>query len=155
ENHVKHIFNKDTLPFIFLVWAYLFPGLVGHDPWKQDETYIFGVIQSFVEAHNWIVPMVAGEPFMEKPPLYHWVAIGFIHLFSPWLSLHDAARLATGAFMVLTCGFLGWATRCGWGAGYGRFAVLCLLGCFGMVFHGHMMLTDIPVLAGFAIATCG
>ncbi|MBR7784346.1 hypothetical protein KDM89_19630, partial [Undibacterium sp. LFS511W] len=29
---------------LLLGMVYLFPGLIGHDPWKQDETDIFGII---------------------------------------------------------------------------------------------------------------
>lgn len=50
------------------------------------------------------------------------------------------------------CSALGWTARHWWGAGYGRFSVLTLLGCLGMVFYGHLMLTDIPLLTGFAVS---
>ena len=66
--------------FIALVLAYLLPGLIGHDPWKQDETYIFGIIQHLLETGDWVVPTLAGEPFMEKPPLFYWLAAGLAHL---------------------------------------------------------------------------
>ncbi|HEV7616509.1 MAG TPA: glycosyl transferase [Burkholderiaceae bacterium] len=141
--------------FLIIVVAYLMPGLVGHDPWKQDETYIFGIIHHLLDTDDWVVPTLAGEPFMEKPPLYYWVAAGFAWLFSPWLPLHDGARLATGFFMAVTCGSIGWTARHWWGHGYGRFSVLALLACLGIVFYGHLMLTDIPTLAGFAVASCG
>lgn len=141
--------------FLIIVVAYLLPGLVGHDPWKQDETYIFGIIHHLLDTGDWVVPTLAGEPFMEKPPLYYWVAAGFAWLLSPWLPLHDGARLATGFFMAVTCGSIGWTARHWWGHGYGRFSVLALLACPGIVFYGHLMLTDIPMLAGFAVASCG
>jgi 4-amino-4-deoxy-L-arabinose transferase-like glycosyltransferase len=141
--------------FLIIVIAYLIPGLVGHDPWKQDETYILGIIQHLLDTGDWVVPTLAGEPFMEKPPLYYWVAAGFAWLLSPWLPLHDGARVATGFFMTITCGSIGWAARHWWGHGYGRFSVLALLSCLGIVFYGHLMLTDIPILTGFAVASCG
>jgi 4-amino-4-deoxy-L-arabinose transferase-like glycosyltransferase len=138
-----------------LVAAYLLPGLIGHDPWKQDETYIFGMVDHLLRSGDWVVPMVAGEPFMEKPPLYYWVAAGFARLCSPWLPLHDGARLATGFFMTITCIAIGWTTRQWWGKGYGRYGVFALLGCFGIVFYGHLILTDVPLLTGFALAASG
>jgi 4-amino-4-deoxy-L-arabinose transferase-like glycosyltransferase len=141
--------------FLIIVVAYLVPGLVGHDPWKQDETYIVGIIHHLLDTGDWVVPTLAGEPFMEKPPLFYWVAAGFAWLFSPWLPLHDGARLATGFFMAVTCGSIGWTARYWWGHGYGRFSVLALLACLGIVVYGHLMLTDIPLLTGFAIASCG
>jgi 4-amino-4-deoxy-L-arabinose transferase-like glycosyltransferase len=138
-----------------LVLAYLLPGLIGHDPWKQDETYIFGMVDHLLRSGDWVVPMVAGEPFMEKPPLYYWVAAGFAWLCSPWLPLHDGARLATGFFMMITSTAVGWTTRQWWGRGYGRYGVFALLGCLGIVYYGHLMLTDVPLLTGFALASCG
>jgi 4-amino-4-deoxy-L-arabinose transferase-like glycosyltransferase len=149
------IWNFGLIGFLIIIVAYLVPGLVGHDPWKQDETYIFGMIHHLLDTGDWVVPMVAGEPFMEKPPLYYWVAAGFAWLFSSWLPLHDGARLATGFFMTVTCGALGWTARHWWGHGYGRFGVLALIGCLGIVLYGHLMLADIPLLTGFAIAACG
>lgn len=141
--------------FIALVLAYLLPGLVGHDPWKQDETYIFGIIQHLLETGDWVVPTLAGEPFMEKPPLFYWLAAGLAHLFHPWLSLHDGARLATGVFTGITCVATGWTANRWWGEGRGRMAVLALLACLGSVYYSHLMLTDVPLVTGFAVAGCG
>lgn len=141
--------------FFVLVVAYLLPGIIGHDPWKQDETYIFGIIHHLLNTGDWVVPTVAGEPFMEKPPLYYWVGAGFAKLFSPWLSFHDAARFATGLFMVISCGALEWSGRLWWGVGRGRIAVLAFLSCLGLILHSHMMLTDIPVITGLAVSLCG
>lgn len=143
------------MALIAMVGSYLVPGLVGHDPWKQDETYIFGIIHHLLETGDWVVPTMAGEPFMEKPPLYYWVAGLFAKSLSPWLPLHDGARLATGFFMLLTCAAAGWTARQWWGKGSGRFAVLSLLACLGLVYHSHLMLTDVPLLTGFAVAVAG
>jgi 4-amino-4-deoxy-L-arabinose transferase-like glycosyltransferase len=74
---------------------YFGPGIMGHDPWKQDETYSFGIVQSLLHGTDWIVPVNAGQPFMEKPPLYYWTAAGLAYALSSWLPLHDGARLAS------------------------------------------------------------
>jgi hypothetical protein len=34
-----------------LVAIFLFLGLVGHAPWKQDETYVFGIIYHFLNSN--------------------------------------------------------------------------------------------------------
>ena len=64
---------------------YVFAGLVGHDPWKQDEGYTLGIIRHMLASRDWVVPAVAGEPFMEKPPLYYYSAALSAWLFSRWL----------------------------------------------------------------------
>ena len=76
-----------------LLTAYVFLGLIGHDPWKQDEAYSFGIIYNMYLSGDLVVPTLAGDPFMEKPPAYYITATGMVHLLSPWLELHDAARL--------------------------------------------------------------
>ncbi|WP_418903878.1 ArnT family glycosyltransferase, partial [Burkholderia cenocepacia] len=78
-----------------LVCAYTLPGVLGHDPWKQDETYTFGIIQHMLETGDFVVPTNAGLPFMEKPPLYAWVATSLAWLLQRVMPLHDAARLAS------------------------------------------------------------
>ena len=48
--------------------------LVGHDPWKPDEAYTFGVVYELLQGGSWIVPTLAGEPFLDKPPLFYLTA---------------------------------------------------------------------------------
>lgn len=142
-------------PYTLLVLIFVFAGLAGHDPWKADEAYVFGVVQHMLESSDWVVPTLAGEPFMEKPPLFYWVASAFAHIFSGWLPLHDGARMASGFFMLITCWAIGSAARVWWGNGMGRYAVLALVACLGTVVQSHMMLPDIPQLTGFALSALG
>lgn len=146
---------RQLFPYACLLLVFVLAGLVGHDPWKADEAYVFGVVQHMYESSDWVVPQLAGEPFMEKPPLFYWVSTLFAHLFSPWLPLHDGARLACGFFMLITCLALGSTARIWWGAEVGRFSVLALIGCFGTLVQSHMMMPDIPLLSGFAMSALG
>jgi 4-amino-4-deoxy-L-arabinose transferase-like glycosyltransferase len=140
---------------IILIACYLLPGIIGHDPWKQDETYIFGIIHHLLNTGDWVVPTVAGEAFMEKPPLYYWLAALCAKLFSSFLSLHDGARLATTVFMGIACWGVGRASQQWWGKNTGLLGALLLLSSFGILLHSHMMLTDIPALTGMALALWG
>jgi 4-amino-4-deoxy-L-arabinose transferase and related glycosyltransferases of PMT family len=108
---------QQALPFgwfLLLTAAYLLPGLIGHDPWKQDETYIFDIVYGMLHSHDWVIPRLAGEPFMEKPPLYYWLAAGLAQGLSRWLPLHDGARLASGVFMAVTFAAVGASARLAW-----------------------------------------
>lgn len=144
-----------ALPYVFLVLIFVFAGLVGHDPWKADEAYIFGVVQHMLETSDWVVPTLAGEPFMEKPPLFYWVATAFAVLLSGRLPLHDGARLASGFFMLITCWAVASTARSWWGTGMGRYAILALIACLGTLVQSHMMMPDIPLLTGFAVSALG
>jgi 4-amino-4-deoxy-L-arabinose transferase-like glycosyltransferase len=143
------------LPYVMLVTVFIFFGLTGHDPWKADEAYVFGVIHTMLETGNWLIPTIAGEPFMEKPPLYYWVAAAFVHLLGGWMDQPDAARMASGFFMAISAWAVASAARAWWGKGAGRYAPLLLLGCLGTLTQSHMMMPDVPLLTGFALSAWG
>jgi len=138
-----------------LLCAFVLTGLFGRDPWKPDEAYTVGVVHHIVQTGEWVVPRLAGEPFMEKPPLFYVTAAAFANAFSGALDEHDAARLATALYVGLTLLFtsLGAATL------YGRDRALAcaivLIGCLGYVVPAHLLFTDHAMLAGLAMALYG
>ncbi len=142
---------------MLLAIAYVLLGLVGHDPWKQDETYVTSIIDHLRHTEDWIVPRSAGLPFLEKPPLYFLVAEASADVFSPWLEVHDGARLANALWMVIVFGCLGLAARRAWprssepAAG----AVVALIASIGLVLQAHLLVVDVALLAGFAVALLG
>lgn len=138
-------------PFLLLTFAFIFAGLTGHEPWKADEAYIFGIIHSILDDDSWLVPMLAGEPFMEKPPLYAWCAALLARALGGLLAEPDAARLVSGCFMAATCGAVAMAARNWWGRGLGRFTPVMLIACLGLTVQSHMMMPDVPLLTGFAL----
>ena len=140
---------------IFLLAAWLAPGLFGHDPWKPDEAYTFGLVYHIVQSGDWLVPTLAGEPFVEKPPLFFWTAALFTHAFGWLLPLHDAARLATAFYAALTLLFTGLAARRLYGATAAMPAVLLLAGSLGYLQHAHQLLTDNALMAGIALGLYG
>ncbi len=138
-----------------LCLAWLLPGLVGHDPWKPDEAYTFGAVYEILQGGGWLIPQIAGEPFLDKPPLFYLSAAASAWLFSPILPLHDAARLVVGFYIGLALVFIALASRELHGERHGLTAALLLLGCLGLVVRGHQLITDIAALAGFAMAYYG
>jgi 4-amino-4-deoxy-L-arabinose transferase-like glycosyltransferase len=147
--------SQRSLLVALLCAAWIIPGLLGRDPWKPDEAHTFGVVYELLRGGSWVVPMLAGEPFLEDPPLFYLTAAAFAKLFSIALPLHDAARLATGAWMAAIFAFVALAGRELYGARYGAVSTLLLLGCFGFVVRGHQLIADVALLAGFAMAYYG
>jgi 4-amino-4-deoxy-L-arabinose transferase-like glycosyltransferase len=135
--------------------AFLLLGLFGRDPWKPDEAYTFGVVYHVLQTGDLVVPTLAGEAFVEKPPLFYWTAALLCRLFAPPLSLPDAARLASACSVGLAAIFLGLASRRLNGPGAGWPAALLLLGTVGLLHISHMLVTDLALLAGMAIALYG
>ena len=146
--------SQRSLLVALLCAAWILPGLF-HDPWKPDEAYTFGVIFDLLQGGSWVVPTLTGEPFLDKPPLFYLTAAATAKLFSFALPLHDAARVATGLWIAVTFAFTALAGRELYGARYGAVSALLLLGCFGFVVRGHQLITDVALLAGFAMAYYG
>ena len=139
----------------FLCICWVLPGLFSHEPWKADEPYSFGMVYHILQTGDWVVPTVAGEPFMEKPPLFYLTAALFARLFSPVLSLHDGARLASGFFILLAFLFAGLAGKRLLGTGQGVTTVALLLGSAGLLLNAHQLITDTALFAGCSIAIFG
>ena len=142
--------------FLFLLCAaWALTGLIGHDPWKPDEAYGFGLIYHIIQTHDWIVPALGGEPYLDKPPLYYWTAALFAKALSPLLPLHDGARLATGFYTALTLLFVGLSGRELFGNNRGWPTAIILIGCLGMLVRAHEILTDNALLTGCAMMLYG
>ena len=144
-----------TVLFVVLCAAWLLPGLVGHDPWKVDEAVAFGMVTDMLHSGNWVVFSIAGEPLLEKAPLFLWTAAGFARALGKVIPLHDAARLASGLYVGLALGFLSLAANALMGERAVRMAVLLMLGCLGLLIRSHEMTTDVAGLAGLALALYG
>lgn len=141
------------LALLCLTW--LATGLIGHDPWKPDEAYSFGIIYHILQSGDWLVPTLAGEPFLDKPPLFYITAAAFAKLFAPLLPLHDGARLASGFYVGLTLLFTGLSGRELFGKDSGWAAAIILTGCLGMLVNAHLMSTDLGLLTGCAMMLYG
>lgn len=127
-------------------------GLTGHEPWKPDEAYSFGLVLHMLQTGDWVVPTLAGEPFMEKPPVFFVTAALFAKLFGGWLPLHDAARLATGFYLALTVWFISLTAKETGNESGRRDAPLLFISCFGLFELSHRLQTDIALMAGIAMA---
>ena len=142
-----------SVPIFLLLVAWIALGLFGHDPWKPDEAYTFGLVYHILERHDWIVPTLAGEPFVEKPPLFFWSAALFADATDPLLPLHDGARLAVAFYVALTLAFT-YLTAKDWSQSPIA-APLLLAGCLGYLQHAHQLITDNALMAGMAIGIYG
>lgn len=138
-----------------LCLLYLFAGLIGHDPWKSDDAVHFGITYGFLTGTNWLVPHLAGEPLLDSPPLYYWVAAACAKLFGGLLPLHDAARLASGLFGAAFLVQLASASRRLHGPEAGSAAVLVAIGCLGLLVPIHDMQPMVALLAASAAFYAG
>lgn len=134
----------------------LLAGVLGHDPWKPDEAFSFGIVYEYLLGQHWVIPMLAGEPFMEKPPLYFLSAAWCARLFSPWLAWHEGARLASVLWSALTLMAVWQSARLiAARPAQALLAPMLLAGTLGFFSNTHHLLTDNALFAGIALSLWG
>lgn len=137
---------------LLLALAYTLPGLLSHDPWKAEDAIGTGIVHQMLHHGEWLVPSLAGEPFLEDGPLYYWIAAGFAWITSPVLELHNGARLASAALVLLMLALLRLAARELYAKPESDAAALVLLGSLGLFLHAHENLGEIGMLAAHALS---
>lgn len=144
-----------TRLLLLLCFLWITLGLVGHHPWKPEEAQTISIVKNLLLGVDWVVPSMAGIPSLKYPPLYYLSAAASGWLFSDWLALHDAARLATGLWMALTLLMVGMTGRELWGTGSGRQTTFIFVGSLGLLFSAHLLSPLVAGLAGYAMAFYG
>ncbi len=144
---------------IVLCAIWLLFGLIGHSPWKPFESQSISVIKYILEGGSWLTPMAISHTSLENPPLYYLVAAAFSSALSPLLSVHDAARLSSGIWMLMTLLMIGMTGRELWDRGIGRQTTFVFIGCLGLVISAHTMMPAVSALTGlttafYALALC-
>ena len=117
---------------VLLCAAYLLAGFAGHDPWKTDDALHLAIAHGFLTDGDRLVPQLAGEPWAEFEPLYHWTAAAAAALAGSLLPFHDAARLASVFFGALYFLFLAGGARSLFGREAGIAAPLLAIGTLGL-----------------------
>ncbi len=71
---------RDALWLVALALLLFGAGLGLRDPWPADEPLHALIARGMLETGNWLVPMVGGDFFQDKPPLLFWLQAGFYWL---------------------------------------------------------------------------
>ncbi|MFA9219291.1 MAG: ArnT family glycosyltransferase, partial [Sphingomonadaceae bacterium] len=139
---------------------YILPGLIGREPWKNDDAASFGIMWTMAQGgwQDWLLPNVAGLLMPDEGPLAFWLGALGIKLFGWLLGDVLAARVGTIAIFLLGVLSLWYATfnlgrrqdaqplRLAFGGqpapnDFGRTladaAALIYLGCLGLLLHSH------------------
>ena len=135
--------------------AWLVIGLVQREPWKADEAYSFGLVFSFFETNQWLVPTLAGEPFLEKPPLIFWIAAALARLSGSLVPIHEAARLSNVLIIISTFVMLAIAGSRAFGRVGAGAAVGLLAGAPAFLIFSRDLTADLGLFAGAALVSLG
>ncbi|MBK7684926.1 MAG: glycosyltransferase family 39 protein [Rhodocyclaceae bacterium] len=114
----------------------LLVGLIGHDPWKTDDVISLNLAKSVADGH-WLIPQLAGEAWLQSPPLYYWLAAIFGTVFGTLLEWHDAARLASLLLVAMGLTGIAYAARTFYEQEAGRVAPLLVIGTLGTLVPFH------------------
>ena len=78
---------------IFAVITVCFTGIFNRDLWTPDEPRVAAISLEMSRNGNIIIPYLAGEPFIEKPPLHFALAAGLIRILGTTIGNTGAIRL--------------------------------------------------------------
>lgn len=133
-----------------LFWVLL--GLVGHAPWKPLEATSISIIKNILDGGSLLAPLPVFHTTIESPPLYYLLAAASSAIFSPFLALHDSARLFNAVWISITLLMVGMTGRELWVRGVGRHATFIMIGTIGLVMSAHSLSPQIALLASCATA---
>lgn len=143
------------LGLVVLCAAWVFLGVVGHDPWKTEDALSFGVAWDLMHGASPLAPTLVGEPFTSTPPLTQLLAAWSGEAASRWLLPHDAARLAVAAMLIAILALLSATARELGGRGMRWMPVLVYVGTVGLWDRAHQISPELGLMLGLAVAMCG
>jgi len=90
--------------------AYVLPGLVGRDPWRNADVNAFGLMVAMAEGRtSWWAPTLGGVP-ADTALVSHWLGAVFIAAGRGWLDPALAARLPFAMLLALTLALVWYST---------------------------------------------
>jgi 4-amino-4-deoxy-L-arabinose transferase-like glycosyltransferase len=106
-------------------------------PFLEPEESLYAVIpRDMLADGQFVVPVLHGEPYLDKPPLLYWLVMGCYRLFG--VHVWSARLVPTIAAWLTVLVVFAWGRACsGWTAGLVSAAVLTLTGDF--VYRGPML----------------
>jgi 4-amino-4-deoxy-L-arabinose transferase-like glycosyltransferase len=118
-------------------------GLVG-----ADEPRYAQVAREMLERQDWVTPVLGGQPWLEKPPLYYWQAMLAYSVFgvSDWAARLPSATDAT-LLVIAVYFFLRRFRR-----GFEVDGALIAASCAGIIGYARAASTDMPLAATFGIS---
>ena len=135
---------------LVLCAVWLFMGLIGHAPWKPFESHSISTIKNMLNSSQYLAPFSAGNPNIVDPPLFYLSAALLAKVLQPILPMHDAARITSGLWMLITLLMIGMVGRELWGKGIGRQTTFVFMGSLGLIVSAHTLTPAAASLTGLA-----
>src|SRR3954469_9110236 len=140
---------------VVLCAAWVALGIAGHDPWKTEDATSIGVAVDMADNHDYVVPTLAGEPYLTRPPLAYIGGAASIELLSPPLQMHNAARIVVALALALILIATAYASRELNGRAFRWLPVLILVGSVGFWDRAHVLSPELFMTFGVAFGMWG
>src|SRR5579872_1694933 len=153
---MRSLFVTGAHGWIFLALLALAPiwllGTLDRGAWTPDEPRESDIAWRMSVQHDRVLPQLAGQPFLEKPPLSYWMSAGAMRLFGAGVRAARAPNLLYAAITAVAMGALGFAMD-----GVGAAIVAALVaGTAITAFRVTVWLApDACLLAGCAVSLLG
>ena len=136
--------GPDEVPLwgIILCLAVMVFGISNHDLWTPDEPREAEIAREMSAGGSWLVPHLAGESFIEKPPLYYWVSACMMRLFGSWVDLTTIARATSCLASLFTLLLAWWVAKTYLGPRRGRVTLVVLVTMLGFFSASHWVMMD-------------
>ena len=100
-NSTSWTFRRALLAALAVGILASFTGVFDHSLWTPDEPRDAEIGREMLASRDFVVPTLAGEPFLEKPPLYWWVMAGFYRVFGVSDGVARSASALAGVLTLL------------------------------------------------------
>lgn len=119
-----------------------FLGILNHDLWTPDEPRAAAISLEMSHTGNFVIPFLAGNPFIEKPPLYFAAAAGLIKTMGPVVGNTGAIRFTSALFGLFTLLATFLLARCLKGRSFAFLSIIILGTMEGFVENFHWIRVD-------------
>lgn len=91
------------LALLLLCLAYVLPGFIGREPWKNADVAAFGFMAELAAGHSdWLAPHMLGQPPEVDGLLPYWLGAWAMQLAPAWIAPDFAARIPFMLLLALT-----------------------------------------------------
>lgn len=127
-------------------------GIADHDLWTPDEPREAAIALRMNRTGQWLLPNLAGQSFVEKPPLYYLMAAGLLRLAGPIMGSTVALRLTSVLLGLATLGMTYLLARRLFDRRFALLTLLILATMPGFIHLTHWLLIDTALMFFVAAA---
>ena len=121
-----------------------------HDLWNPNEHRVAAIVKEMADSGNLVVPTLNGEPFLQKPPLYHVTAVFILKLFNGEPArMFRIASAFYGLLTLLACARIGFVLG---GRRIALASAAALATMAGFLQSSHFIVVDTALVAFVALS---